>query len=77
MTRQELMSELESIINAEPGSLSEDTPIEGLRGWDSLKNVEFRMFVEDELGRELDGLKVDQAGSIGDLVALVADLLED
>jgi acyl carrier protein len=71
------MSELESLVNARPGSLAEDTPIEGLRGWDSLKNVEFRMFVEDELGRDLDGLKVEQAGSIGDLVALVADLLEE
>ncbi|WP_156302361.1 acyl carrier protein [Methylogaea oryzae] len=47
-----------------------------MRGWDSLKNMEFRMLVEDELGRALDGLKVDQARTVGDLVALVADMFE-
>lgn len=75
MTKQEFMRELEELVNAQPG-LSEDTVLEGMRGWDSLKNMEFRMFVEDEMGRALDGLKVDQARTIGDLVALVADMFE-
>ncbi|BBL71322.1 acyl carrier protein [Methylogaea oryzae] len=75
MTKQEFMRQLEELVNAPPG-LSEDTLLEGMRGWDSLKNMEFRMLVEDELGRALDGLKVDQARTVGDLVALVADMFE-
>ena len=76
MTKQEFLQQLEILIKAAPGFLSEDTAMEGLKGWDSLSNVELRMLVEAELGRDLDGLKVDRAQKVGDLVALVADLLE-
>lgn len=74
MTKQELLRELEILTKAEPGSLDDNTPIEGIKGWDSLKNVEFRLLVADECGQELDGLAVERAGTIGDLIALVPDL---
>jgi len=77
MTKNEFLRELEILLKAEPGFLNENTPIEGLKGWDSLMNMEFRMFVEEELGRDVDGLKVERAQSVGELIALVNDLLED
>lgn len=76
MNKQEFLAELEALVNAPPGFIKENTPIEGLRGWDSMKNMEFRSLVAEELGRELDGLKVERARTVGDLLALVADLLE-
>ena len=38
---------------------------------------EISRLARKELRRELDGLKVDRARTVGDLLALVADLLED
>ena len=77
MNKQKFFTELEALVNAPPGCIQENTLIEGLSGWDSLSNTEFRWMVADQLGRELDGLKVDRARTVGDLLALVVDLLED
>jgi len=76
MTKQQLLRELEILAKAAPGSFTESTRIEGLEGWDSLKTMEFRLLVEEELGRDLDGLKVERARTISDLTILVEDLLE-
>lgn len=74
MTKQDLLRELEILTKAEPGSLDESTPIEGIKGWDSLKNMEFRLLVADELGQELDGLAVERSRTLGELIALVKNL---
>jgi len=74
MTRQDMLRKFEEFVKAEPNSISDDTLIDDIGEWDSLKNVEFRMLVEDEFGQDLDGVKVDKARKVGDLMDLVAEL---
>lgn len=74
MKRQDMLRKFEEFVNAEANSISDDTLIEDILTWDSLKNVEFRMLVEDEFGQDLDGVKVDKAKKVGDLMDLVAEL---
>lgn len=74
MKRLDMLRKFEEFVKAAPGSISEDTVIEDIHSWDSLKNVEFRMLVEDEFGQDLDGVKVDKAKTVGDLMDLVAEL---
>ena len=74
MKRQDMLRKFEEFVNAEANSISDDTLIDDILTWDSLKNVEFRMLVEDEFGHDLDGVKVDKAKKVGDLMDLVAEL---
>ncbi len=74
MKRQNMLRKFEILVHAQPETINDDTIIEDIRGWDSLSNVEFRMMVEDEFGRDLDGVKVDRARTVGDLMDLIAEL---
>ncbi len=76
MTREELLQAFDKITHSPAGTASEDRVLEGLAGWDSLAAEEFRMLSEEKLGIELDGLAVEKARTVGDLVALVAPKLE-
>lgn len=77
MTRNELIEELAALSQAEPGSVTENQLLETLPVWDSLATTEFRMLAEDQLGLELDGLLMEKAQTVADLLALVADRLDD
>ena len=74
MKRQDMLRIFEEFVKAEVNSISDGTLIIDIPTWDSLKNVEFRMLVEDEFGQDLDGVKVDKAKTVGDLLDLVAEL---
>lgn len=77
MTKAEFLNEIAALTRTEADSIKTSTVLIGLKGWDSLKTVEFRMFVEDELGREIDGLTVERAKTVGDLMDCIIDLLDD
>lgn len=76
MTRAELLLAIDRITRSPAGTAAEILPLEAMPGWDSLSAEEFRMLTEEQLGVELDGLAVEKAQTIGDLVKLVAHRLQ-
>ena len=74
-TRADVLRWLDEVTHNEPGTVQPDTPLEGLGGWDSLANEEFRMIVEERLRLELDGLAVERSRTAADLLQLVAPAL--
>lgn len=70
-TEADVLSWIADITRNPRGSVTAETVLEGLSGWDSLANEEFRMLVEDRLSLEIDGIKVDRSRTAGDLLKLM------
>ena len=73
MTKREFLSELEEILEADPGSLKGDEPLPGLEGWDSLAVVSLIAMVDEQFGVTLSPKEIAKAASIADIVRLLGD----
>ena len=73
MTKREFLSELEEILEADPGSLKGDEPLPGLEGWDSLAVVSLIAMVDEQFGMTLSPKKIAKAGSVADIIGLLGD----
>lgn len=76
MKRSEILSKLDELTQASPGTITGDEVLLDLPGWDSLTNTEFRMFAADTFGLELDGLEVDKCRTVQDLLGLLGQAVE-
>jgi acyl carrier protein len=73
MTKREFLSELEEILEADPGSLKGNEPLNGLEGWDSLAVVSLIAMVDEQLDMTLSPKKIAKAGSVADIIGLLGD----
>jgi len=73
MTKREFLSEFEEILEAAPGSLKGNEPLNGLEGWDSLAVVSLIAMVDEQFGVTLSPKVIAKAGSISDIVGLLGD----
>jgi len=76
MTKQELLSELEDIMELDSGSLKETDLLADLDMWDSLAVVSFIAVVDAELELTLEPEKIAKSETVSDLIALVSGKLE-
>lgn len=58
------------VKDREPATVSATTPIEDLL-MDSLDEVEVMMFLEDELGIEIDQAQIEACVTVGDFAAVI------
>jgi len=58
------------VKDREPATVSAATPIEDLL-MDSLDEVEVMMFLEDELGIEIDQAQIEACVTVGDFAAVI------
>jgi acyl carrier protein len=77
MKRAEILTIIEDLAGAEPGSASDDQPLMGFGEWDSLAGSEFRVTVAETWGVKLSGVAMEQVKTIADMLALLKDHLED
>ena len=73
MTRTEFIEGLRRTL--EWPELAEDTTLRGNERWDSLAQVDVVMFAQDELGETLSTTALQAAGTLGDVLGLVATQL--
>ena len=74
MTREEFISELEFIFNTAEGSLTPETELGSLRGWDSIGMLSVITLIV-QLGTTANVDRLQEAKTVSDLVDQVGDKL--
>ncbi len=75
MTRDEFLHEIDAMLELPAGTVQVTAGVKDLPGWDSMQVLSFVLLVQEKLGRVIDGPAVAKAEKVGDLVALVEDLV--
>lgn len=73
MTKQEFLTELEDVLEADAGSIKGDEALTDLEGWDSLAVMAFIAMVNEKFDVTLSASKLADSKNVGDLVALLGD----
>ena len=75
MTKQDFLKLIEEMLEADPGSLSGDEPLETLI-WDSLAVVSFIALADEHLGVAVSPQALSEATTLADVLALVDSRLD-
>jgi acyl carrier protein len=75
MQAEAFLREIELALELPMGSLEGDEQLEDLPEWDSLAVISFIALVDEKLGLAVDGEKLANAQTVGDLLALVREKL--
>jgi len=70
MTKQDLITEIEDILQADEGSLNETTALAGLEDWDSLAFISIIALFDKKLNKKVQLDELKQCQSVGDIIAL-------
>ena len=76
MTKREFLSLFEEILEAAPGTLAGDEPLQGREGWDSLAVVSLIAMVDEQFGVTLSPKDIAKAESVADIVGMLGDKIE-
>jgi acyl carrier protein len=71
MEKAEFLSNLEDLIEAEPGSLSAASVLAETPGWDSMAIMGFIAFADESLGSAPAPKAIKACQTVADLMALV------
>lgn len=77
MTKQEFLLQLDELLEEDPGTLTGEESLEELETWESLTVMEFLALVDETFDVVLEPKEIAACETVNDLVALVADHLED
>jgi acyl carrier protein len=75
MTKSQFLSKLETLLDADVGSIQETDRLSIFDRWDSLTMMGFIAMVDEELGVAVPANKLMSATSVTDLVSIVQDRL--
>jgi len=75
MNRQEFIGELETLLEVDPGTLSEDMVLQEIEQWDSMAAIGFIAMADAKLSAVVKPQKLFECRSVGDLIELVGDKL--
>lgn len=70
MTKQDLITEIEDILQADEGSFNETTLLAGLEDWDSLAFISIIALFDKKLNKKVQLDELKQCQSVGDIIAL-------
>jgi acyl carrier protein len=76
MTKKEVTSELERIMELSNGSLTQDTVLETIEAWDSMAHIGLLSFLDKEFEFNPPVGALENCKLVGDLIGLVEDKLE-
>lgn len=76
MTKTEFFEELELILNEDEGSMTPETMISDIPGWDSTGLLGVIALLDGDLGISADVAKLRDCTTISDLIAIVGDKLD-
>lgn len=60
---------VESVMNAPPGSINEDSSSDDIEGWDSLRHMNLVLALEEEFGVEFGEEQILEMTSVRNIVA--------
>ena len=75
MQAEAFLREIELALELPAGSLKGDERLEDIPEWDSLAVISFIALVDEKLGLAVDGEKLAESKTVGDLLALVREKL--
>jgi acyl carrier protein len=75
MTRRELLSRIETIVNAGEGTLTGSEPLEELPEWDSLSVLSVISLYDKEFGVVVKPTTVYECQTVGSVMDLIGDRL--
>lgn len=73
MEKAEFHHMVEEITGADPDSITEETVLKGLDGWDSLAIVEFVAMVDERLGVVVPAKQIKTCITTADLAKILGD----
>lgn len=71
MTKNEFLREIETVIEADPGTLKGDEALSQVPGWDSMAVMAFIAMVDKKMGVILSPQKLAGCRSVPDLIDLL------
>ena len=77
MTEREKLAMLEDMLELEDGDLTVDTALEDIDEYDSMAKLSLIVLMDDEFGVKLTGEKIKGFNTVGDIVALMNNKVED
>ncbi len=77
MTKNEFLREIETVVEAAPGSLTGEESLAKLPGWDSMAAIGFIAMVDSRLGVVVNPADLAACKTVADLVALAGDRVQD
>jgi acyl carrier protein len=76
MTRDEFIAGLSEAIEWSDGVFDAKTELRGHQNWDSAGVMSAIMFIDERVGRTVSAKSLEDARTVADVVALVADSLD-
>lgn len=70
MTKEQMISELEDILDVEEGTLEENTELASLDEWDSVAKLSLVIFMDEECGKKVSGDEVAKLKTVKDIMDL-------
>jgi acyl carrier protein len=77
MNNVELYSLLEKVVNEKPGTITPETALSSLPGWDSLGVVMWIVEIDETIGVVLEASQITTCKTALDLAALLGDQIID
>lgn len=77
MNKQEFLNALEEILELDADSLTEEQVLADLESWDSLAFLSVIAMADEEFDLVIQGSKLEEINSVGDLVSLVSEHLTE
>jgi acyl carrier protein len=77
MTREECIKEIETILEADAGTLDGALRLEEIGNWDSLAVLSFITFADEKLGITLRPTEIKTANTINELISLLGEQVTD
>lgn len=76
MTRNEFIAELETLVEVDAGTMTEETLLGDLERWDSLAVVGFIALVDENMGFTPSPKEISESKNVADLLKIVASGIE-
>lgn len=76
MNHSEFLLQLDSVIEAAPGTLKGSEKLAGIAAWDSLAVLGFIAMVDEKFKLQLSGKDIVACESIADLAGLLGDRIK-
>jgi acyl carrier protein len=70
MKKSEFYSELESMLEMEPGTIKGDEALANLPGWDSVAILSFIVLADEKLKESVSAAALARSQTVADLIAL-------
>jgi len=77
MTKQDFLTAIEDVVEADAGTITGNEALADLEGWDSLAVMVFIAMVNEKFDITLSASKIANSKSVAELIALLGDKISD